>query len=397
MGYRKTRSDKGLIMNKKILSVIIAVFLLILSGCQDHSDIESDIFVAGLAIDKAETEEFKYKVSAEVITTQSSGDSANIETKVISAEGNTVLEAISTMVSESSKELYFDHCQIMVLGKEIAQNDLIDVLDLAFRDTNLRLSMQVIVAKNCKAYEVLDSNSVVNIIKSYEISETVKINSKDVGFASETGIFALLNQINDLSQSGSTPAYSLTDDIADEKMNLLQGTAIFKNEKFVGYMENKQSQFSLIAAGKFEEGNLSCYIPSHDQLMTVHISSCKRKVETNIDGNFAEIKVKLDMEVSLPEIPSNISVKEDTQNTIIQKDISNYISENVYCTVTDTINRYGADIFGFSSKLQAQQRKFCRENVSRWDEVIKNLKIDVNCDIKIKSSGTTNDKIYKGN
>ena len=384
-------------MNKKLLTIITAVLLLILSGCKDHSDIESDIFVAGLAIDSAEADDFKYKVSAEVITTKSSGDSTNIETKVISAEGNTVLEAISTMVAESSKELYFDHCQIVILGKEIAQNNLADVLDLAFRDTNLRLSMQVIVAKNCKAYEILDSNSVMNIIKSYEISETVKINSKDIGFASETAIFALLNQLNDLAQSAAVPTYSLKEDISDEKMNILQGTAVFKNENFVGYMENKQSQFSLMAAGKFEEGNILCYIPSHDQLMTVHINNCERKVKTEINGNFAEVKVTLEMEISLPEIPSKISVKENIQNTIIQKDISNYLEENIYCTVTDTINRYGAEIFGFSSKLQAQQREFCRENADRWDEVIKNLKVEIICNIKIKSSGTTNDKIYKGN
>lgn len=384
-------------MSKKLLPIIISILLISLNGCKDHSDIESDIFVAGFAIDKADNNEFKYKVSAEVITTKNSGDSANIETKVISAEGDTVLEALSTMVSESSKELYFDHCQIMILSKEVAQNDLTDILDLAFRDTNLRLSMKVIIAKNCKACEILDSNSVVNIIKSYEISETVKINTKDIGFASETEVFTLLNHLNDLSQSGTSPAYTLVDDIADKKMNILQGMAIFKNGKMVGYTENKQSQFCLMAAGKFNEGTISCYIPSHDQLMTIHINECKRKIKTEIDGNFAGVELKFDIELSLPEIPSKISVKDDIQNTIIQKDISNYIKTNIYSTITDTLNRYEADIFGFSSRLQTQHRKFSRENTTRWDEIIKNLKITVDCNIKIKHSGITNDRIYKGN
>ncbi len=383
-------------MNKKILAVSAAVFMLMVSGCKDHSDIESDIFVAGFAIDKAESDEYKYKVSAEVITTKSSGDSANVETKVISSDGNTVLEAISSLVAESSKELYFDHCQIMILDKDIAQNDLIDALDLAFRDTDLRLSMKVVIAKNCKAYEILDSNSVVNIIKSYEISETIKINAKDVGSASETAVYSLLNQLNGIAKSSSAPAYTLTDDIADKKMNILQGTAIFKNDGFVGYMENTQSQFSLMAAGKFNEGTLSCYIPSHDQLMTIHINNCKRDITTQTDGKFASVKLVLDIEISLPEIPSKISVKDENKNMIIQKDISNYIAENVYSTITDTINRYNADIFGFSSNLQTKHRDFCRKNADRWNDVIKNLKVGVECNIKIKNSGITNDRIYRG-
>ncbi len=384
-------------MNKKFLPLILILFIITLNACNDHSDIESDIFVVGFAIDKAENKDFEYKVSVEVITTQNSGDSANIETKVISAEGNTVLEAISTMVSESSKELYFDHCQIMVIGKEVAQNNMINILDLAFRDTNLRLSMQVIIAKNCKAYEILNSNSVVNVIKSYEIAETVKINSKDIGFATETEVFTLLNQLNDIQKSGFVPAYTITDDIADKNMNILQGSAIFKNSELVGYLENKQSQFILMAAGKFNEGTLSCYIPSHDQLMTVHINKCKRTMKTSVDGLFATARITLDLEISLPEIPSEISVKDSIENTVIQKDISNYIAENVYSTISDTVNRYGADVFGFSTKIQAQHRKFCRENSGRWDEVLKNLKISVVCNIKIKSSGITNDRIYKGN
>lgn len=384
-------------MKPKIIIFFIFVLLLSITGCKDHSDIESDIFVAGFAIDTADSSEFKYKISAEVITAQNSGDSANIETKVISAEGNTVLEALSTMVTESSKELYFDHCQILVIGKDVANQSLTDVLDLAFRDTNLRLSMNIIVSKNCKAYEILNSNSVVNVIKSYEVSETIKTNSQNVGFVPDIAIFALLNQLNDLSQSGAVPAYTITDDIAEEKMNILQGTALFKNDSFVGYMENKQSQFTLMAAGKFKKGDISCFIPSHDQLMTVHINKCKRSVDTKTNGKFAEISLDFEFEVSLPEIPSKIDIKEKHQNVIIEKDISNYLENNIYETVIDTINRYKTEIFGFSSKLQSQQRDFCKRNASRWDEVISNLKVTVNCNIKIKSSGITNDKIYKGN
>ncbi len=384
-------------MNKKVVLFLISFLILSITGCADHSDIESDIFVAGFAIDTAESSEFKYKISAEVITAQSSGDSANIETKVISAEGDTVLEALSTMVSESSKELYFDHCQIMVIGKDVAEKNLTDVLDLAFRDTNLRLSMKIIVSKNCKAYEILNSKSVVNVIKSYEISETIKINSENVGFASNTAIFALLNQLNDLPQSGSVPAYTTVNDIAEENMNILQGTALFKNDSFVGYMENKQSQFALMASGKFKEGDIACFIPSHDQLMTIHINNCKRSIITKTDGKFAEIGLNFDFEISLPEIPSKIDIKENYQNVIIQKDISNYLEDNIYETITDTINRYKTEIFGFSSKLQAQQKDFCKKNADRWDEVVANLKITVNCNIKIKSSGITNDRIYKGN
>ena len=180
-------------------------------------------------------------------------------------------------------------------------------------------------------------------------------------------------------------------------MNILQGCAVFKNDKLAGFMENKQSQFCLMAMGEFNSGTISCYIPSHDQLMSIDINNCSRKIKTNIDSGFAEVNLDFKMEISLPEIPSKLSVKDPLESSVVQKDISNYIEQNVYCVITDTINRYEAEIFGFSSKLQAQQRDFCKKNQDRWNEIIKNLKISVNCQVKIKNSGTTNDKIYKGN
>lgn len=375
-------------MTLKIKTVIFLILITIfLTSCSDSSDIESDVFASGLAIDRGE--EKHYKVSAEILTTKSNGDTANITSKVIDSEGDTILEAISGMVSETSKKLNFDHCSIIVLSSEIAKNDLTDVLDLAFRDTDLRLSMLTVIAKNCTAAELLKCDSTVNDIKAYEIAETVKINAEN----NPVPIYKLLNGLNGLEQSAITPAFTLKSLDGDKQVNMLEGMAIFKNQSFVGFGEPKQTQFTLMASGDFREGVITCYIPSHDQLMSVYILKCKRKLRTSTDGDFASATVNLDLEVDLPEIPTEITVKTEEQCTVIEKDISNYISQNIYAVITDTLNRYGSDIFGLSSKILAQNRDFCRRNSDRWDSVLRNMKIAVNCSVKIRNSGVTNDRI----
>ena len=372
--------------NNRLLILLILPFLL-LTSCSDRSDIESDVFAAGIAIDIGE--EKLYKVSAEILTTKSSGDTSNITSKVIDSEGDTVLEAISGMVSETSKKLNFDHCNIIILSSEIAANNLTDVLDLAFRDTDLRLSMLTVVAKNCKAAELLNCDSTVNDIKAYEIAETVKINAEN----NPVPIYKLLNGLNGIQHSAITPAFTLKSTDSDKSVNMLEGMAIFNDQRFAGFGEPKQTQFTLMASGDFREGVVTCYIPSHDQLMSVYILKCKRTLKTFADGKYASAEMNLDFEVDLPEIPTEITVKTDEQCTVIEMDISNYISQNVYAVITDTLNRYGSDIFGLSSKLLAQNRDFCRENADRWEQIIRNLKLSVTCSVKIRNSGVTNDRI----
>lgn len=371
------------------IAVLAAAATVLLTACTDRSDIESDIFAAGLAADRGK--EKKYLISAEVITTEDNENGASVGSKIIGAEGETVLEAINAMVAETSKKLNFDHCSVLILSPEVAREDLYDVLDIAFRDSDLRLSMQTLVSKGCAAREILQSSGTANIIKSYEISETVKINRN----GSAAAVYRLLNGLNGIAASAAVPVFTLKSGESDEKTNILDGTAIFKNGGFVGFTDSDCTVFALMAAGRFGQGTVSCFIPSADTLMTVYVRSCRRKVETETDDDTAHVHISLEIDVDLPEIPSSIDLSDSGRATVTESDIENYFSQNVYAVVTDTLNRYGADIFGLSSKLLAGQRHFCRRNADRFEDVLRTLKITVSCSVKIRGSGVTDSRIIE--
>lgn len=400
------------------VSALLILQLFSLSGCFDYSDVESEMFVTGLGIDCTEGGECKYLISVEIASFTNTRDSS-VKSKVISAEGDSLMESFQSLIAKSSKMLYFGHCQTIVIGENVAKQGITNVLDFVFRYEFLRLSMFVIVAKDCKALDILSSKSDGNTIISYEIADTMKASENEIGIAKGTSVFELLNQINNISKCGVTPVFvkdennkkNENDKKGDNDENKennekgendegnthsLNGIAIFVKDRLKGYLGKNQSVFCLLASDGMKKGVLTCYIPSHHQMMSVRILRSSTDISFDVSDGHPEITLKIKTTVTLLEIPPEISLKKPEYNVIIQKDISDFISENVYILVRDTIERYGADIFGLSDEIHKKNTDYWEENQADWDEIIKSIKIKTVCDIAIEGSGITNDKIYEG-
>ena len=107
-------------MIKKIIGSVLFLSVLcgLLCGCFDYSDIESELIVAGMAFDIAESEngEKLYLVTAEVVTlaSQSEGTGSGSHSALDQNADKTPLAAIRGMMACSSKKLFFGHCKLIV-------------------------------------------------------------------------------------------------------------------------------------------------------------------------------------------------------------------------------------------------------------------------------------------
>ena len=102
-------------MNKKILIIFIIFFL---TGCWNYQELNSLAITTAMAIDEAD--DGKYEVSLLIANSkkgQSNSDEAESQTVLYSGKGKTITEALKSIDSLSSRQIYLGHISVVVISK----------------------------------------------------------------------------------------------------------------------------------------------------------------------------------------------------------------------------------------------------------------------------------------
>ena len=140
-------------MKKLILPLLRPILLL--CGCDgygSYSEIEDTFLVSGIAVDKGENK--KYSVTVEIVGSNSDDTAPTRKQLLLSGEGSTVYSALGEVSSAASKKLFFSQTVAVVIGEEAARGGIYEIIDLAMRDAELRITSDVIIAKGGKAKDL---------------------------------------------------------------------------------------------------------------------------------------------------------------------------------------------------------------------------------------------------
>ena len=111
-------------MIKKLFPILI-IFLL--TGCYDHKELNTIAIMTATEINKIDDE---FIIHAQVVNPQSS-DTVNIQAPFIMYEGRgqTIHEAYRSIKAQSSRYLYPNHMQILIINENLAKEDINQIID----------------------------------------------------------------------------------------------------------------------------------------------------------------------------------------------------------------------------------------------------------------------------
>ena len=121
-------------MKKLLLLLIIPLFL---TGCYDYQELNNRAIIAGVAIDY---EEDAFHIDLEILNNKKSSNQEEESSKTyyVKGSGPTLDKAFQDCHSRLSKEPYYSHLKILILGEEVAKEKLSEVLDYMIRDATIR-------------------------------------------------------------------------------------------------------------------------------------------------------------------------------------------------------------------------------------------------------------------
>ena len=420
-----------------LLSIII---LTTLTGCYDYREINTLAIVSATEINKIGDE---YQVSVQAINPQAPDKTTNSQAPFIiyTGTGKTIQEAYRSITLSASRFMYSNHLDLLIINEKIAKENISDLIDYYIRNPGIRNEFYVLISKDDN---ILSITTPIDEISSASIKESIENNYKYYGVSSRTTFSEFVNMNLNPNQEIVLPTIELIKDTPTEDKNineskynnddvnankdkdnndnndknksnnsedknnksnqeenesdgtsnkntektevkdkyLLGGYAIFKNNKLVGYLNNKESINYNILTNNIKN-TIITYECSKNKYLAVEITDSKSSIKTKNN----KVSININLKGNINESHCNIDI---TKNKNIKK-ISHEIEEKLNKEITNDIlnvrDNYHTDIYKFKDIIYKHDYSYYQKIKKNYDEAYQNLDISVKTNIQLVEKG----------
>lgn len=371
---------------------MLLIISVITAGCWNYREVDKLSIVAGVAVDKGLKNNIQMTVELIQI---SPGKDAIMASQTITMEGKTMFDAARNIISLSGKKLYWSHAKIIILSKEIASEGVREAIEWYNRDTETRENVQMLISEAASAKEIFDGQGTTEDIKSFVLDEMIK-NQESLSKAPMIDI----SQFNSETKTKGLSSIIPTVNLQKREGKLypqIMGSAIIKNNKLVGFLNGEVTKDLNFIRDKVKSGILIEKIQEKDAvtLVSLEIFKNKTKVKPVIDGDDIEINLSINTTVAIAEVQGAINIMDDEARNALEQSAAETLKERIESLIKNIQSDYEADIFGFGERLREEEVQVWN-SVDDWEDVFKDLKVNVDTSVHIKNSALLSKSIEEG-
>ena len=380
----------------KFLMLLLPIFLF--TGCFNYRELNEIAIASAIGLDKTSD---GYIVTIQVMNTKKASETgtSNDQLKFITftTSGVTLQDAIRKSILDSSRRIYPNHVQTLIIGEDLAKNGISDVLDMFFRGVEFRKQTPVLIAKNSTAEEVLNVVTPLESLNSKNIRDGLSVDSKYLGIGDNISFEDLVGTFLDSNKEIILPSVSINGtksegekieniETADPSVRLIESSlAVFKDDHLVGFLDNKQSIDLNFVRNKINNTILT-YECGDNKYLSSEIMSNKTSVEFLESPLKAHIKINGILNIN--EITCDIDLEDPVVIDEIEADLEEELKNDVYNTIKYIIEEYNSDVFGFRDFLYKNKTKYYKEIKDDWyDSIFPNMDIDVDVNFNLTGKG----------
>ena len=365
-------------MNKKIL---ILFLILLLTGCYDKKELNEIAIMTATEINKINNE---FIVNVQVVNPQSPDKTTNVQAPFIMYQGTgkTIHEAYRNIKKQSSRFLYPNHMEILIINEKLAKEDINQIIDFYLRIPDIRTEFNVLIGKNDN---ILNITSPIDDISATSILNTMETNNKYLGVTNLITFNEFANMAINKNLEIILPSIKITEinDKSDTTENTesttinslyeLDTLAIFKDNKLQGYLTKQESIVYNVIKNKTKIVLIN-YECEKDKYITIEATDIKSNI--NIKNN--EINITMKMSGNINENMCNIKLTEEKNIKKLQTNLEDYIKKITNENINNIRKEYNTDIFGFLDIIYKTNYKMYKEIKDNWNqEISTNIKINI--------------------
>ncbi|WP_413300799.1 Ger(x)C family spore germination protein [Bacillus sp. 1P10SD] len=386
-------------MKNKLCFIIIILFAT-LTGCSNYKELNTLAIVVGMGIDYIPNKEL-YKVIIQSIVpsenaAQGTGSGGTPVVSFIST-GKTLTEALQANSRILSRENIFSHIELVILGEQLAKKESLNFLfDFFERDAGIRVNVPVLIARGSSVKMTMDILPTTDKVAVRSIVGKLKSASEQTGEYGETKMYEI---IENLSNFGSEPAIhgisvkgskktgttKANYEDMEKTYTTLNGTAIFRKGKLVGWIDGKRSKSIQIIHNKIKVTDLRIHCDKK-RFNTIKVNRLKSQSKVDIKNNQVLITVTANGSGFINELLCN----KDISKRDVMKEYEHEAESELEKAIKEGIvaaQKMKSDVFGFGEILRYTHLNKWNKSRQQWNELFSRAKINVHAKIDIEGTG----------
>lgn len=394
----------------KFLAALVVLLSLVSGGCWDLRELQDRYFVMAMAVDLADEADQnapekginpletynqtagdrKYRLSLQILkfTSHSGGPQRGEESKtfVISDTGASMFDMIRDMLGQSSKAIYFEHMQTVVFSEAVVrQAGIRPVFDLLLRDPEMRWRIKVFITPG-KARSLLEFTPPTDEAGGVFLANIMENHSRSFHIAGAATDLGNISQALDAGSIASIPRIELAGNVV--KVN---GTALLKAGKFIGYMDEYITRGVKYLRGTGKSGAITIDCPEHPgNVWVFEMYSHRTKLEPHVVNDQIYFTVNITMRGTLAESLRLDDQDKKSGNQMQLPKVEQAVAKQIIKNIQDSqkvLQKMNADAFDLKAKLKAHKPKVWAKVKDRWDEVFPTIPIYVSAEVIIRGIG----------
>ena len=399
---------------KKInqLFILSTIILTTLTGCYDYREMNTIAIVSATEINKIGDE---YQVSVQAINPQAPDKTAVPQAPFIiyTGTGKTIQEAYRSITLSASRFMYSNHLDLLIINEKIAKENISDLIDYYTRNPGIRTEFYVLISKDDN---ILSVTTPIDEISSASIKESIENDYKYYGVSSRTTFIEFVNMNLNPNLEIVLPTIELVKDtptedknINEEKNNnkfnqeendsnstsnkntekteiknkyLLGGYAIFKNNKLVGYLNNKESINYNIITNNIKN-TIITYECSKNKYLAIEITDNSSSIKTKNN----KVSININLKGNINESHCNIDITKNKNIKKISHDIEEKLNKEITNDILNVRNNYHTDIYKFKDIIYKHDYSYYQKIKNNYDEAYQKLDISVKTNIQLVEKG----------
>ena len=373
-------------VKKSACMLLTLLCLLHLTGCWNYRGLNEMTVVAGMAIDR-DPKSGKYLLTFEFVDISTPVKEKGASGELIQSEGETLFEAVRDAKRRLSNKLYFGHNQIVILSKEIASSeDVVSLLDWLLRDGECRETLFVAISQGETAREVFDVDGADQKLVSHKLQMVIREDKRVTGSTLPVELYELYEDSKSPGRELALPAVHRVEN-GEELVTEINGLAVFKKEKLVGFLSPEDAKYYLFAINRFENGVLPFHDPESGEARgTLEVGKSKTQYDIEVEGGEVKLIVKPKLTVFMGELMETDVKLDVAKLDEITRAAEKELEEKISGVIRKIQTEFQSDILNFGNLIYKRNYALWTELEDTWDEKFPTLKVEVRVDINVSNS-----------
>lgn len=389
-------------MKKRSMYFMLCLVLsFTLTGCWNRNELNTLTVIQALGIDMMEDGQINLTVqllkpgAIQGASAQNKGGGGGGKgVWTVKVTGKTVFDAIRNATTQVDRRLFSSQNKVVVIGETAAQSGLSSLLDYYYRYHKPRELAYVFIAKG-KAEDIINAENEQEKVPGKAIENLAKA-SHATSKAPEVTFLDLMKSLASKTSSPFLPGLGLVErpaGVTVKKQVELSGTAIFKEDKLVGWFDGKETRGLLWVLGKVKSGIIVVKSPEDEsKKVALEIIRASSKVTPELIDGKPTVTVEVQEEGNLGEQMSPVDLSNPDAFKELEDKQAEAIKEEINAALSKA-QEWGVDLFKFGIEYHRKFPAEYPELEKNWEEEFKNITVNVVIDAKVLREGLSSQPI----